>query len=127
MAAKKPVKLSPKDLEEFKHSLLKARAVLSGDLSQLHEEAFGQNGNVDASESKAGDTSDGYYQEFNLQLLERDEETLQQVLDALERVDAGTYGHCESCENMIAKERLRAVPHARFCIECQRQAERRGW
>jgi RNA polymerase-binding protein DksA len=127
MAAKKPAKLSSKDLEEFKVSLLKARAVLSGDLSQLHEEAFGQNGNVDASESKAGDTSDGYYQEFNLQLLERDEETLQQVLDALDRVENGTYGQCEGCENGIAKERLRAVPHARFCIDCQRQAERRGW
>jgi RNA polymerase-binding protein DksA len=127
MPAKKPAKLSPKDLEEFKSSLLKARAVLSGDLSQLHEEAFGQNGNVDASESKAGDTADGYYQEFNLQLLERDEETLLQVLDALERVENGTYGHCEGCESMITKERLRAVPHARFCIECQRQAERRGW
>jgi RNA polymerase-binding protein DksA len=127
MAAKKPAKLTAKDLEEFKHSLLKARAVLSGDLSQLHEEAFGQNGNVDASESKAGDTADGYYQEFNLQLLERDEETLQQVLEALERVDAGTYGQCEACENAIAKERLRAVPHARYCIDCQRQAERRGW
>jgi RNA polymerase-binding transcription factor DksA len=127
MAAKKPAKLSPKDLEEFKASLLKARAVLSGDLSQLHEEAFGPNGNVDASESKAGDTADGYYQEFNLQLLERDEETLAQVLDALERVENGTYGRCEGCEGGITKERLRAVPHARFCIECQRQAERRGW
>lgn len=127
MATKKPAKLSAKDLEEFKNSLLKARAVLSGDLSQLHEEAFGQNGNVDASESRPGDTSDGYYQEFNLQLLERDEETLQQVLDALERVNNGSYGKCETCESMIAKERLRAVPHARLCIECQRQAERRGY
>ncbi|MCC7013415.1 MAG: TraR/DksA family transcriptional regulator [Planctomycetes bacterium] len=126
MPSKKQPKLSAKDLEEFKVSLIKARAVLSGDLSQLHEEAFGQNGNVDASESRPGDTSDGYYQEFNLQLLERDEETLQQVLDAIERVNNGTFGQCEGCENMIAKERLRAVPHARFCIDCQRQAERRG-
>lgn len=126
MPSKKPAKLSDKDLEEFKVALLKARAVLSGDLSQLHEEAFGQNGNVDASESRPGDSADGYYQEFNLQLLERDEETLQQVLDALERVQNGTFGKCEGCENMILKERLRAVPHARFCIDCQRQIERRG-
>jgi RNA polymerase-binding transcription factor DksA len=126
MAAKKSPKLSTKDLEEFKTSLLKARAVLTGDLSQLHEEAFGQNGNVDASESRPGDTSDGYYQEFNLQLLERDEETLQQVLDALDRVHNGTFGQCEGCENSILKERLRAMPHARFCIDCQRLSERRS-
>lgn len=127
MATKKPGKLSAKDLEEFKNSLLKARAVLSGDLSQLEEEAFGQNGNVDASESRPGDTADGYYQEFNLQLLERDEETLAQVLDALDRIEHGTYGQCEGCELMINKERLRAVPHTRMCIDCQRQAERRGY
>ncbi len=126
MPAKKPAKLSAKDLEEFRASLIKARAVLSGDLSQLHEEAFGQNGNVDASESRPGDTSDGYYQEFNLQLLERDESTLREVLDALDRVSNGTFGHCETCENMINKDRLRAVPYARLCIDCQRAAERRG-
>jgi RNA polymerase-binding protein DksA len=127
MATKKPAKLSPKDLEEFKALLQKAKAVLSGDLSQLEEEAFSQNGNVDASESRPGDTADGYYQEFNLQLLENEEEALAQILEALERIEQGTYGKCEGCEQLINKERLRAVPHARMCIDCQRQAERRGY
>jgi DnaK suppressor protein len=124
---KKPAKLSAKDLEDLRANLVRARAVLTGDLSQLHEEAFGANGVADSSEAKAGDTSDGYYQEFNLQLLERDESTLREIVDALDRMDNGGYGQCESCENAIAKDRLRAVPHARFCIDCQRQAERRGW
>jgi RNA polymerase-binding transcription factor DksA len=123
---KKPAKLSAKDTEEMKALLQRARAVLSGDLDQLHEEAFGTNGNTDASESRPGDTSDGYYQEFNLQLLERDESTLREVLDALDRLKNGTFGQCENCENAILKERLRAVPYARFCIDCQRLAERRG-
>lgn len=125
MSNKKPAKLSAKDLEEFKGNLGKMRAMLSGDLTQLHEEAFGQNGNHDA-ESKAGDTADGYYQEFNLRLMERDESTLSEVLDALERIEAGVYGQCEGCENAISKDRLRVMPHARMCIDCQRQAERRG-
>lgn len=123
MPNKKPAKFSAKDLEEFKASLTKLHAMLSGDLTQLHEEAFGQNGNHDA-ESKAGDTADGYYQEFNLRLMERDESTLGEVVEALERIDQGKYGACETCEQLIAKERLRAMPHARLCIECQRQAER---
>ncbi len=127
MATKKPAKLSAKDLEEFKALLQKAKAILSGDLSQLEEEAFSQNGNVDASESRPGDTADGYYQEFNLQLLENEEEALAQILEALERIEQGTYGKCEGCEQLINKERLRAVPHARMCIDCQRQAERRGY
>jgi len=125
MTNKKPAKLSAKDLEEFKGNLGKMRAMLSGDLTQLHEEAFGQNGNHDA-ESKAGDTADGYYQEFNLRLMERDENTLSEVLDALDRIDGGSYGQCEACENAISKDRLRVMPHARMCIDCQRLAERRG-
>jgi len=125
MPNKKPAKLSAKDIEEFQGSLTKLRSMLSGDLTQLHEEAFGQNGNHDA-ESKAGDTADGYYQEFNLRLMERDENTLGEVLEALERIEQGKYGQCESCEQPIAKERLRAMPHARLCIDCQRQAERWG-
>ena len=56
---KKPVKLSPKDLDELRTNLLRARALLTGDMSQLHEEAFGANGVADSSEAKAGDTSDG--------------------------------------------------------------------
>lgn len=123
MTNKKPAKFSAKDLEEFETVLGKLRAMLSGDLTQLHEEAFGQNGNHDA-ESKAGDTADGYYQEFNLRLMERDENMLSEVLEALDRIKAGSYGQCEGCENMISKDRLRAVPHARLCIDCQRQAER---
>lgn len=123
MTNKKPAKMSAKDLEEFQALLNKLRAMLSGDLTQLHEEAFGQNGNHDA-ESKAGDTADGYYQEFNLRLMERDENTLAEVLEALDRIAAGSYGQCEGCEAGIAKDRLRAVPYARLCIECQRNAER---
>jgi RNA polymerase-binding protein DksA len=119
-------KLNSKDLETFRNSLLRARAMLSGDMNQLQEEALGINGVAPAYETKPGDTSDGYFQEFNLELLERDGSTLREIVDALERIDSGTYGLCENCGQMIFRERLKAVPHARFCIECQRQAERDG-
>ena len=118
-------KLSAKDLEEFRTHLQRARAALSGDMSQLHREA-GLDGATDMSESRPGDTSDGYYQEFNLELLERDESTLREILEALERIENGTYGLCEGCGSLILKERLKAVPHARNCIECQRRAETSG-
>ena len=122
-----PKKLSPKDLDTFRNSLLRARAVLSGDMSQLQEDAFGPNGSALSSETRPGDTSDGYYQEFNLELLERDGTTLREIVEALDRIQNGTYGLCEGCGDPILKERLKAVPHARHCIACQRQVERRGW
>jgi RNA polymerase-binding transcription factor DksA len=61
--------------------------------------------------------------ELSLELLERDENTVREIMDALERVKDGTYGKCEVCEKWIRKTRLSAVPHARNCIDCQRAAE----
>ena len=45
-------------------------------------------------------------------------ETLRDVDDALAKLDAGTYGACESCGAAIAGPRLEAMPAARLCIEC---------
>ena len=42
---------------------------------------------------------------------------------ALQRLDAGTFGKCESCGGDIGDERLDAFPMARFCIEHQAQQE----
>lgn len=45
-------------------------------------------------------------------------ESLHEVEDALTKVDAGTYGDCESCGQPIAEARLEAKPAARLCITC---------
>ncbi len=114
-------KLSAKDLDVFRNSLTRAQALLSGDMSLLQQEVLN---NGTGFETRPGDTSDGYFQEFNLELLERDGDTLREINEALGRINAGTYGLCENCQCAILKERLKAVPHARYCIECQRKAER---
>ncbi|MDQ6715485.1 MAG: TraR/DksA C4-type zinc finger protein [Actinomycetota bacterium] len=43
---------------------------------------------------------------------------LDEVEAALARLDAGHYGQCQSCGQVIGEERLSARPAARFCIEC---------
>jgi RNA polymerase-binding transcription factor DksA len=45
-------------------------------------------------------------------------DTLEEVEDALGKLDAGTYGRCESCGGEIAEARLEAKPAARLCISC---------
>lgn len=45
-------------------------------------------------------------------------ETVSDIEDALSRIDAGTYGTCESCGSGIAAARLEAKPTARLCINC---------
>jgi DnaK suppressor protein len=56
-------------------------------------------------------------------LLESRTKQRNQLDEALRRLDEGTYGTCEDCEIPIAQGRLRALPFARRCLECQQQAE----
>ncbi len=54
----------------------------------------------------------------------RARETMEEIDAALARLDAGTYGICESCLAPIPVERLEAIPHVRLCVACS--AGRRG-
>lgn len=42
------------------------------------------------------------------------------IKEAIVRLDSGSYGHCISCGNVIADERLNALPAAADCIDCAR-------
>lgn len=114
-------KLTPKEFEDYEARLKSLLAVLTGDIDKLEEEALGEQSLPQDASSEGG--ADSYFQEFSLQLLERDESTVREVLAALDRLRAGNYGTCETCTQAIVKERLRLMPHARNCIECQRKEE----
>ncbi len=49
---------------------------------------------------------------------------LGQVNDALAKFDRGTYGLCEDCGGTVDRARLKALPYAALCIQCQQQRER---
>lgn len=55
---------------------------------------------------------------------ERDRIKLQQIKDALDRIEDGSYGVCEECEKKIGIPRLRALPFTRLCVECKSEEER---
>jgi len=75
--------------------------------------------------SQAAAATHVFEQQRDLALRDRNEQHLAAVDAALARLDAGTYGLCESCGNPIAPERLEALPSAALCIDCQRSARRR--
>ncbi|HVE90966.1 MAG TPA: TraR/DksA family transcriptional regulator [Actinomycetota bacterium] len=56
-----------------------------------------------------------------LSLAESSLETLHEVDAALKRIEAGTFGTCESCGNQIPPERMEARPHARLCMSCMQK------
>jgi len=96
------------------------RKALAGDLSllkQLNETTSGDV--IDAALDSAQD-------EINSQLAEVESRELASIDNALERMREGSYGLCEACSSKIPMARLRALPYATMCIECQREAEREG-
>src|SRR5215471_5968025 len=62
--------------------------------------------------------------EVALLQIESDFNRLQHVRLALERIAEGTYGTCLACEREIGAKRLRAVPWAVYCVDCQETADR---
>ena len=118
-------KLNSRDLESYKLLLTQLRREMSGDISDLEADAFSTDGDRLSVDNPADIGSESFAQEFSLELLQRDEATLVEIDEALDRVKTGTFGLCEGCEELIPKVRLNAVPHARFCVECQRKNERR--
>ena len=51
---------------------------------------------------------------------------LEEINEALKKIDEGTYGICEMCEEPISEERLKVKPHAKYCIICREIIEKEG-
>lgn len=58
-----------------------------------------------------------------LALIEMKSETLNKINEALRRLDEGTYGNCDNCGDGIAEKRLRALPFAVSCKDCEEARE----
>ena len=56
-------------------------------------------------------------------LLTKETKAVIAITEALEKIDAGTYGICETCGSGIPKARLGVVPEARFCVKCKGRFE----
>ena len=70
------------------------------------------------------DSSDAHIQEdIEFALLQMRARTLTRISEALIRLEAGNYGTCLSCECEITKRRLRALPFAVRCQECEEKRE----
>jgi RNA polymerase-binding transcription factor DksA len=67
--------------------------------------------------------SETFEREKDFSILEQVEAELHDVQRALQRLDEGTYGICEACNQPIGDERLEALPATRFCIQHQSEAE----
>ncbi len=116
--------MNKRKLEAYRKQLLALSARLGGDITSLEDQARtptgGQaTGNLSNAPIHLGDMgTEVYLQELNATLLENEEYLRGEVIAALERVDNGAYGDCESCGQKIPEERLDLLPYARYCTPC---------
>ena len=118
--------LTPKDLDHFRRLLLDKRAQIINDLSSmssgLQTNGAGQSHYADDLADVGSDESE---QGLTLDLVQSERELLRAIDNALERMEAGTYGVCDMTGQPISRPRLEAVPWTQYCIEAARQIERR--
>ena len=116
------VRYSDEELEEFKALILEKLERAREDLELLNE-------NVSRSGNSANDTSHTFKileegsnvlsKEENSQLAARQYKYIQNLENALRRIENKTYGICRVTGKLIPKERLRAVPHATLSVEAK--------
>ena len=78
-----------------------------------------QNEVLDAVESSEADIQD----DIEFALIQMKSETLSKINDALTRLEQGDYGNCFDCGEEIAEKRLRALPFAVRCKDCEEARE----
>jgi RNA polymerase-binding protein DksA len=116
------------ELEAYRETLLTLRTRLRGDVNHLADEALGVNGAKAGGKSNApvdmaDVATDNFEQEFTLSLLQNQEQVLEEIGEALERIRQNTFGRCEECDKPIPKARLQALPYARHCVACARKVQ----
>ena len=111
------------DLQEFRRRLLDVRTTTLERVKAMKSVVFTEN------DEREADGGDGTNQTLRLQLLGQIGElnrNLQQIEEALHRIDDGTYGVCTSCGQLIRKPRLMYQPFVLTCMECQEALEKHG-
>ena len=118
---KSTVKFPASDLREFRKRLLEARVNALNGVSVMKATGFNE------SDDREADGGDGTNQTLRLQALGQMgsiNRTIQQIDEALHRIEDGTYGVCTSCGQLIRKPRLINQPFVLTCMECQSAMER---
>ena len=116
----------PKQWLPYFQTLMALRKALKGSLDQRSSETIGasarESGELSINSSDAG--TETFDRDLALSIVANDQDALEEIEDAIDRIFAGTYGVCLETNKPINKNRLKAVPFTRFSVEGQIQFER---
>lgn len=112
-------RLSDEDRLELKQNLLQLREQMTGQVTSLKNAGTPMR---DAANNEE-DGTDEYEREMALRLATTKTDDILAVDEALDRINNGSYGVCECCDDRIEKPRIKALPFVRTCITCQSEIE----
>jgi DnaK suppressor protein len=110
-----------KELQSFRIQLLKELETLEHP-HRLAEIPTLEDGTQDTLDRAHAEHEKSLF--FHLQ--EREGYSVERILQALKRIEEGTFGECEDCKGRIPRRRLEANPSATLCVQCQGIRERQG-
>jgi DnaK suppressor protein len=114
--------LTKKELKKFQEQLLEKRKSVIERARQMLSDGMMLDANDLPDEMDLA--SSEYIQSFEFRLRGREKGLLTKLDLALKKIDEGTFGICETCEEPIGKKRLEARPETSLCIKCKEDQER---
>ncbi len=109
-------------LKKFKNLLLKKREAIIRRAQQTLSEDMTLDSNELPDEMDLASTE--YLQSFTFRLRGREKTFLAKIQKAVDKIEDGSFGCCESCDAPIALKRLEARPETTLCIKCKEEQER---
>jgi DnaK suppressor protein len=114
--------LNKKELKRFQEMLEEKRKIVVERARQMLSEGMVLDANDLPDEMDLA--SSEYIQSFEFRLRGREKSLLSKLDLALKKIDDGTFGICEICDEPIGKKRLEARPETSLCIKCKEDQER---
>ena len=118
----------PKEWQAYYDDLMELRASLKGALGERSSETIGasareSSGELSINSSDAG--TETFDRDVALSMVANEQEALNEIEDAIDRIFDGSFGVCQETKKPIKKNRLKAVPFTRFSLEGQDLFEKR--
>ena len=112
--------LQPQDLEYFKDLLSRQLEEL---LTRAEKTVAQLIRNGDLSADIIDQASSDIDRNYTLRICDRESQLIKKIKTALLKIEENTFGICESCDEQIGIERLRARPVTAYCIRCKTMME----
>lgn len=112
--------MKKKDIEYFRKLLTERVENLLSEASKTVSGMTGEVANFPDPTDRASLEAD---RNFMLRIRDRERKLILKIRDALDRIDKGTYGICQTCGSEVSIKRLKARPVTTQCIDCKTKEE----